>query len=74
MIHRTLILTHHKPHMLYEDDIIKRVDGGIEVTWHSSPGTTTFYPYHRVWEYQEIDTEKTLKIAEADDTADDSML
>ena len=58
MIYRTLVLMHHKPNILHEDDIIKRVDGGMEVTWHSSPSTTTFYPYHRIWEYQEVDSNK----------------
>jgi hypothetical protein len=47
-----------KSHELHEADIVERVDGGFEVTWHSSPSITTFYPFHRIREYQVIDTDK----------------
>lgn len=39
-----------------QGDTVSAEDGGFEVNFASSPATTTFYPYHRIWEYQEIDT------------------
>lgn len=47
-----------KTYELHDQDKVETVDGGIEIVWHSSPRTTTFYPYHRIWEYEAIDTDK----------------
>jgi hypothetical protein len=62
---------------LSETDIATKVDGGYKITFGSSPSTTTFYPFHRIWEYQEINTsmakERTV-FKDDSDNGDDSML
>lgn len=65
----TLINTPHPNQVLNitEDDIVEAVDGGFEVSFASSPGTVTFYPFHRVWEYQEINTAKLSSVPEKEE-------
>jgi hypothetical protein len=49
----------HETIYLKEQDDIEANEGGFGVTFASSPSITTFYPYHRIWEYQEINPSKT---------------
>ena len=56
----TLIMStnSHQTIDIGEKDHVEVVEGGFEVRFESSPSTTTFYPFHRVWEYKEINTTK----------------
>lgn len=63
------IITDPRAHTLQvlniaEDDYVEAVDGGFEVSFASSPNTVTFYPFHRVWEYQEVNTAKVSSVPE----------
>lgn len=64
----------HELIYLKDADYVEETTGGFEVRFASSPGTVTFFPYHRIWEYQEIDTDKSKKITHHDeDNHDPSM-
>lgn len=39
-----------KSYTLHNRDEVDKVEGGIQIRWHSSPSLSTFYPWHRVWE------------------------
>lgn len=74
-IYRTIEwINYTKPTMLDPRDTLEHTSGGIELTFHTSPATRTFFPYHKISNIQTIDTEKLPKALNADGSTDDDSI